>query len=82
MNGIVATHKMRKERIPILVEQVQVDELTTEEAAQCLAGATLKVIEEFGGNAGVDRDVLFRQALHDIESRLPDYSGIIVGRHI
>lgn len=82
MNGILEMHEMRKENIPTLVEQVKANELTVEEAAQSLAGATLRVIEGHGGNAGVDRDSLLRQARHDMDTRLPGYSGIVVGRHI
>ena len=82
MNGVVAMHKMRKTNIPTLIEQVEARELTVEEAAQSLAGATIRVIEEHGGNVGVDRDGLLRQARHDLDARLPGYDGIAVNRHM
>ena len=79
--AIIKLHKVRKETMERLIEQVNASELTPEEAAQSLAGAQLKVLEE-NPEPPVDRDRLLRQSRHDIDSRLPEYTGIIVGRHI
>lgn len=53
--------------------------LTAEEAAQCLAGAALKLREKLeapGRGPGIE----YYQLL--IDQRLPGFKGLVIGRHV
>jgi len=82
MNSIIEFHKRDKAAVVENLQHVRDELLTVEEAAQCLAGARIKARQELGNTVAVDHDSEYRQALHALETRLPGYQGIMVGRHI
>ena len=56
--------------------------MTTEEAAACMAGTRLKLMEAEGRKiTEYQRESLFKSELHTIESHLPGYRGLVSGRH-
>lgn len=63
---------------------IQDGTLTIDEAAKSYTGAMLKWFFEEEGRpeSAIDRDGVYRQCLHDLESRLPGYKGIVLGRHM
>ena len=57
--------------------------LTPDEAAKCLAGADLKMreaIRESSIEPGKGHDLSV--AMQAIDSRLPEYDGLVLGRHV
>ena len=82
MSAIVEFSKRSKAALKANLELVRDGTLTVEEAAKCLAGARMKAREELGGNTGGDPDSDYRAALVDLETRLPGFRGLQVGRHV
>lgn len=63
---------------------VREGKLTAEEAAACLAGADLKereaIFEDTGKKPGPGGNIKIAQQA--IDSRLPGYGGLVIGRHV
>jgi phage-related minor tail protein len=82
MNPVVEFSKRLKAARQENLQHVKDGTLTVEEAAECLAGAVIKAREELGNTVQVDHEAEYRTALHWLESQMPDYQGIRLGRHI
>ena len=64
------------------LDYVEDGTLTLEEAAQCFAGWHLKWQREEGRDeCAIHPERLYRQALVDLESRLPGWKGLDATRH-
>lgn len=90
MNPIVKFSKMVAEAQTRELASVKDGLLTVDEAAACLAGATLKAREECG-NAPIDIPEALRQSMLEdelkyarlwLDTQLPGFDGLVLGRHI
>jgi hypothetical protein len=79
----IAINQADQERMTTLLEHMQRHELTREEAARSLAGARLKALQAaYPARTAYDHERMYRQALVDLESRLPGWQGLSVKRHV
>lgn len=83
MNQMIQFSKSKMQRVNELVASVQAGELTADEAGMSLAGWMLKNHPRLQREMSEqEKDSNYKVALLDIESRLPGFDGLVLGRHI